>query len=66
MINATESKIVISMKHIDHANKLSKCLERIRILGAYGGDLDITCNGEKFFIGHDVTIRKVDHIIKEK
>ncbi len=63
MLNNTKSKIVIEMKHIDHANSLYDFLERVRDFGNQGGDLDLTVGNDICHIGHDVNIRKVQHII---
>ena len=72
MLNATPSRIIIDMKHIDDATKLEKALNNLKTIAGEGGDvyLMIRHSGEMKslgFIGHDVTIRGVTQsIITEK
>jgi len=65
MKNKTKSKIVIEMNHIDHANAIFEFLKTVKYQADMGGDLDLwTCPIKgKFNIGHDVVIKKIQHII---
>jgi len=63
MLNKTKSHITIEMKHIDHANKLVNALKELKDIANEGGDFTIICNNKKFYIGHDVSILKISHII---
>ena len=67
MKNKTRSDVVIKMKHIDHAVKLTKVLEILREYAGYGGDLEIFA-GERSCgtVGHDVDILSVDHVIHKE
>ncbi len=59
MKNKTESRIIIEMKNIDHAEKIAKALEEITKIWSQGGDATLA----SFKIGHDVNIRKIYHEI---
>lgn len=69
MKNYTKSEIVISMSHIDNANRLFKFLKNALKVGDMGGDLLLTYDGAEkntFKIGHDVKCKNVKHVIYEK
>ena len=65
MKNKTKSKIIISMNHIDHANKIFEFLKKAydECCNGQGGDVIFSCNSEETIIGHDVIIKKLQHII---
>lgn len=69
MLNKTKSKIIIEMKHLDHANKLYAFLKEVRETcgNDQGGDMLLSCNGKNIeqFVGHDIIIRKLTHVIGE-
>jgi hypothetical protein len=69
MLNATPSKIVIEMKHIDHANYLFRALKKAAEEMGKGGDATLLIDKDSGkidcgFLGHDVNIRKVSHLIE--
>lgn len=72
MKNNTPSKIIIEMKHIDHARRLAEALQRWANMAGTGGDAELYIRkgrGNEFIlcriVGHDVEVKKVTHVIKE-
>ena len=68
MRNDKESKIVISMKHIDNANRMTKVLATFLAIALEGGDVGmlIKHNGQIRdcgFVAHDLTTKGVKHEI---
>lgn len=71
MRNDTETKIVITMKNVDHASSLVKALDKFFRLSDQGGDCELIFGtGDGYvdteicgFIGHDVRKAKVEHLI---
>ena len=70
MKNNTRSDIVIEMQHIDNANNLQEAIKTVKKICGRGGDAEllIKSNGKTISagkLGHDVNIRRVQHIIYE-
>jgi len=71
MRNDTETKIVITMRNVDHASALAKALEKFFSIADTGGDCELIigdgdgyCSTESCgIIGHDVRKAKVEHLI---
>jgi len=68
MKNNTRSDIVIGMKHIDNADNLQAALKIVKKITGRGGDAEllIRLNGRMISagkLGHDVDIKRVQHII---
>ena len=69
MKNNTQSEIIITMNHIDNANRLFMFLKKALEVGDMGGDLTLTYDGaetESTIIGHDVRMKEIRHVIYEK
>jgi len=68
MKNNTKSKIIITMNNLDHADKLFQALKLFKQHFSKGGDIAIRVDddGNEIYIGHDVIINDVEHIIFEK
>lgn len=71
MLNKTPSKVVINMKHIDNAARLTRVLKVFFGKASTGGDSDmlISKGGDRpepcGCIGHDVESISIEHIIEE-
>ena len=70
MLNKTETKIVITMRHVDNANRFADRLKSFCDIAASGGDVElfIKHDGELEscgFVAHDLTVRSVEHVIPE-
>lgn len=70
MKNGIKSKIVIEIENIDHAKKLVEALKMFTYQSSMGGDsvMYIELNNKMIscgFIGHDVNIKKVFHVIEK-
>lgn len=68
MLNNTETKIVITMKHVDNAIRLHKRLTKFFETAATGGDAELFLkhNGEMKeigFVAHDLRVSEVEHLI---
>ena len=63
MKNEMNSRIVIEMQNVDHANKLIEFLKKLAGIGKLGGDLTVSLDGKKFNLGHDVNIKGCKHDI---
>ena len=69
MKNATKSKIIIEMEHLDHAHRFTEALKVFQRKSAGGGDAELAYIGSYGemrscgVIGHDVLILDVKHEI---
>lgn len=70
MKNDTETKIVITMRNVDHASALKKALNKFFSISDMGGDCHLR-HGDGYskptdcgLIGHDVRKAKVEHITR--
>lgn len=69
MRNDTKSEIIITMRNLDHANRLYNFLEEALSIGDMGGDLVLSYDGAEKgskIIGHDVSCKLVEHKFIEK
>ena len=69
MRNNTKSEIIITMNHIDNANRLFLFLKKALKVADMGGDIFLEYDGakkEKICIGHDVRMKEIRHVIFEK
>ncbi len=61
MKNNTETQIIITMKNVDHAAKITSFLKDMFSHAGEGGDLYLSfLEGE--YIGHDIIHAKVEHV----
>lgn len=65
MKNKTKSEIKIGFEHIDNAMRFERMLNRLSVLGQYGGNLIIKVDDEQFDVGHDINIKYIKHEINE-
>jgi hypothetical protein len=66
MKNRTKSEIIITMNHIDNADRLFDFLKKALSVGDMGGDLLLTYDGaekDTHCIGHDVNCKGIKHVI---
>ena len=68
MKNNTRSDIVIGMKQIDNADNLQAALKIVKKVAGRGGDAELLIRVNGIMIsagklGHDVDIKRVQHII---
>ena len=69
MKNNTQSKIIITMKHIDNADRLFNFLKKVKEISCMGGDITLSYDGSEEgekTIGHDVIIKNIEHVIYNK
>jgi len=67
--NNTKSDIIITMNHIDNADRLFQFLKKALEVADMGGDLILKYDGAETgskTIGHDVRIKEIRHVIYEK